>query len=167
MKKLSAKSQKWLKSIHIFFACLWIGGGLSLTLMLIFLDAENSMQFYGMHVSMKFVDDLIVATGGIGSLLTGLVYSMFTNWGWFKHKWIIAKWCINLYGATLGIFWLGPWLNNMVAIVHSQGMAALGNPVYIHNKSLSLYFGSFQLLTMLFALYLSTHKPWKKKRTAK
>ena len=159
MKKLSSKGQRWLKTIHIFFACLWIGGVLSLILMMIFLNAENGLELYGIHVSMEFIDYIIIAPGGMGSLLTGLLYSIFTNWGWFKHRWVIVKWCINLYGAILGTFWLGPWLNKMVDIVHSEGMAALSDQAYIHNKAMSLSFGSFQLLTLFLALYLSVHKP--------
>lgn len=167
MKKLRAKGQRWLKAIHIFFACLWTGGGLSLILMMIFSDAENGMELYGIHVSMEFIDYVIIAPGGMGSLLTGLVYSIFTNWGWVKHRWVTVKWGINLYGAILGIFWLGPWLNGMVEVVRSEGMAALSDPAYVHARNLSLYFGSFQLLTLLFALYLSVHKPWKNKTVEK
>lgn len=163
MKKLSAKGQRWLKTVHIFFACLWIGGAFGLILMILFTNAEDGMELYGIHVSMEFIDYIIIAPGGIGSLLTGLVYSLFTNWGWFKHRWIIVKWCINLYGAILGTFWLGPWLNKMVDIVHSDGMDALTDIAYLYNKTMSLSFGFFQLLTMLFALYLSVHKPWKRK----
>ena len=132
--------------------------------MVLFLKAEDGSSLYGIHMSMEFIDYIIIAPGGIGSLLTGFLYSTFTNWGWFKHKWIILKWCINLYGAILGTFWLGPWLNEMVEIVHSEGMAALTNAVYLHNRSMSLSFGTFQLLTIFFALYLSVHKPWKKKK---
>ena len=164
MKKFRGQGQKWLKCFHVFFACLWVGGGLSLILMVLFLNGEDGSSLYGMHVSMEFIDYLIIIPGGIGSLLTGLVYSIFTNWGWFKHKWIIVKWCINLYGAILGTFWLGPWLNKMVAIVHTEGMAALANVDYLHNKEMFLCFGSFQMLTILFALYLSVHKPWKKRK---
>lgn len=160
--KLNLKGQKWLKFTHIFFSCLWVGGGLSLMLMLVFLEAENGAHLYGTHLSMQFLDKFVVATGGIGALVTGLLYSLFTNWGWFKHRWITVKWGITLYGATLGTFWLGPWLNEMAEIVHLEGMTALSNTVYLHNKSLWLSFGTFQLTTMVFALYLSTHRPWKK-----
>lgn len=73
-----------------------------------FLKAEDGSELYSIYASMKFIDYVILATGGMGSLLTGLIYSVFTNWGWFKHKWIIVKWCINLSGVTLGTFWLGP-----------------------------------------------------------
>ena len=166
MKKLNVRGQKWLKTIHVFFACLWIGGGLGLLLMSLCLNVEDGMQLYGIYLSMELIDYLIIVPGAIGSLLTGLVYSIFTNWGWVKHKWIIVKWCINLYGAILGTFWLGPWLNEMIGIVHAKGMAALSDQAYMHTKTLSLSFGFFQFFTILFALYLSVNKPWKKTKAA-
>ncbi|MBN2062154.1 MAG: hypothetical protein JW882_17250 [Deltaproteobacteria bacterium] len=164
MKKLSMQGEKWLKCIHVFFACLMIAGGVSMILMMHFLKAEDGLSLYGMHVSMKFNNMLLGAAGGMGTLLTGLLYSVFTNWGWFKHKWIILKWCINLLGVILGSFWLGPWIAKMVEIVKSEGMAALTNAVYVHSKTMSFSLGSFQFLTLLFALYLSVHKPWKRKK---
>jgi len=30
MKKMKVKGQKWLKGLHIFFACSWIGAGFCL-----------------------------------------------------------------------------------------------------------------------------------------
>ena len=55
------------------------------------------MQLYGINLSMKLIDDFVIIPGGVGSLLTGLLYSIFTNWGWFKHKWVTTKWAINFF----------------------------------------------------------------------
>ncbi len=86
MKKLGSRGQKWLKSFHLSFACLWLGGAVSVTLMNFFMTAKNGMQLYGISLSMKFVDDFIIIPGAMGCLLTGLIYSLFTKWGWFKHN---------------------------------------------------------------------------------
>ena len=163
MSKLSARSQKWLKCFHIFFACLWIGGVLALTLMGFFMKANDGMQLYGIDLSKKFIDDFVIIPGGNGLLLTALLYSIFTNWGWFKHKWITTKWAINLYGVVAGTFWLGPWLNASPPISKMKGLAALSDGIYMHNQKMLNIWGSFQLATILFALYLSVLKPWKKR----
>ena len=89
MKKMSAKGQKQLKGIHILCACMWVGAAIILSFMNPFLKATDGMQLYGIDVSMKFIDDFIIIPGANGALLTGLVYSIFTGWGWFKHKWIM------------------------------------------------------------------------------
>ena len=165
MKKISSAWQKWLKSFHVFFSCLWVGGALSLGLMLFFLKADDGMQLYGITRSMKFVDDFIIIPGALGCLLTGIMYSTLTNWGWFKHNWITVKWCINFFGVVLGTFWLGPWMNSLPPIAKAEGMAAFSNAVYAHNLEMLYYFGTFQACTLVFALFISALKPWKVKKS--
>ena len=116
MKKIGASGQKWLKGLHVFLASLWVGGALALTLLQLFLNPTDGMELYGIISTMKFIDDFIIIPGGVGLLVTGLIYSIWTNYGWFKYKWVVVKWCINLYGIILGTFFLGPWINSLPPI---------------------------------------------------
>ena len=164
MKKLGAKGQKWLKGFHIVFACMWIGAAVCLALMNVFLKATDGMQLYGINVAMKFIDDFVIIPGAMGSLLTGLLYSLFTGWGWFKHNWIMVKWLINLYGVIFGTFWLGPWVNRLPSISKAIGLEALSHPGFVHSTTMVKYWGTFQLGTLIFAVFISILKPWKKQR---
>lgn len=165
MKKLSVRAQKWLKTFHVLFAGIWVGAALSLTLKQFFINPANGMELYGITSTLKFIDDFIIIPGAIGSLLTAFIYSIWTKWGWFKHKWIAVKWCINLYGVIFGTFWLGPWLNSLVPIAKDKGLSALADPLFFHNRNMLMVWGSFQAATIVFAFFLSTLKPWKKKRS--
>jgi hypothetical protein len=167
MRKLGPVGQKWLKSFHIFFGCTWAACGLSLTLMSMFLTPIEGMQLSGMDLSRKFIDDFLVVPAATGCLLTAVMYSLFTNWGWFKHRWITVKWCINIFGVLFGTFWLGPWLNTLPPVSAVEGLTALSNPVYLHAKSMNLWGGAFQNCTVIFALFISVLKPWGKGRVAK
>ncbi len=162
MKKMSSKAQKWLKSFHILFACLWVGGAVSLVLMGFLMEADDGMQLYGINLSMKFVDDFIIIPGAMGCFFSGMIYSMFTNWGWFKHKWITVKWCINLYGVIFGTFWLGSWLNSLPPMAKAEGLGVLSNALYVNNQEMLYYFGTFQAITILAAVFISALKPWRK-----
>jgi len=165
MKKFSAKGQKWLKCIHIFFASLWVGGAITINLMIFILKATDGMQLYGINLSMKFVDDFIIIPGALGSLITGILYAIFTNWGWFKHNWIIVKLVINIFGVIFGTFWLGPWLNLLPPLSKAEGLGALSNDVYVHYLKMLYVWGPFQTVTIIFALFISVLKPWKKRKT--
>jgi len=164
MKKFSAKGQKWLKCFHIFFASLWVGGAVAINIMNFILKATDGMQLYGINISMKLVDDWIIIPGALGSLITGILYAIFTNWGWFKHNWIIVKLVINIFGVIFGTFWLGPWLNLLPELAKSEGLSALSNEMYIHNLKMLYVWGPFQTCTIVFALFISVLKPWKKKK---
>jgi hypothetical protein len=145
-----------------FFASLWVGGATTLLLMTFFASPEDGSAVYGISYSKKFVDDLVIIPGAIGLLLTGVLYSLFTNWGWFKHRWITVKWIVNLFGVILGTFWLGPWTNSLVPLSRSEGARVLSNPVYVHNIAMLKAWGSLLLATILLALLVSVIKPWKK-----
>ena len=162
MKKMRAVGQKWLKSFHILFGCTWAACGLSLTLMSLFIQPTEGLQLYGVDISKKFIDDVLVAPAATGCLLTGVIYSLFTDWGWFKHRWITVKWCINIFGVIFGTFWLGQWLNTLPPISQMEGLAALSNPIYLHAKTMNLWGGAFQNFTVIFAIFISVFKPWRK-----
>ncbi len=164
MKKLSANGQKWLKCFHLLFVCLWVAGVIAMALMIYLMKATDGMELYGIDISKKFIDDFIIIPGGIGSFVTGLLYSIFTNWGWFKHRWITTKWAITLFGIIFGTFWLGPWLNVMPPISLQKGLAALSDPTYMHSQQMLLVWVPLTLTLVLFALFISVLKPWKKKR---
>jgi hypothetical protein len=166
MKKFGARGQRWLKTFHVFFACLWVGGAVALSSKQFFIHASDGGELYGILSMLTYVDDYIIVPGAIGSLLTGLLYSLKTNWGWFKHRWITVKWLINFFGVIFGTFWLGPWLNSLPPMAKTLGLQALTDPEYIHNKTMLLGFGTFQAATIVFAVFVSVLKPWKKAQGA-
>jgi uncharacterized membrane protein len=164
MKNFGAKGQRWLKSFHVLFACMWVGGAITLCSKRFFITASDGGELYGILCMLTYVDDFIIIPGAIGSLLTGLLYSLKTNWGWFRHRWVTVKWCINLYGVIFGTFWLGPWLNALPPIAKAEGLNALVNPVFHHNNTMLMLFGTFQAATTVFAIFVSVLKPWKSRR---
>ncbi len=163
MKKMGATGQRRLKCIHQICACLWVGGAVSLTLMNFLMIPADGAALYGIHLAMKFIDDFIIIPGAVGLLLSGLVYSVFTNWGWIRHTWIAAKWIINIYGVVFGTFMLGPWVNSLAPLAKEMGPAVLSNPVYLNNVLMLRIWGTFQVSTIIFALIISVLKPWKRR----
>jgi len=78
MKKLSVKGQKWLKSLHIYSACVWVGCATTLTIMQFFIKPDNGSELYGIVATLDFIDLFILVPGAMGTLLTALVYSIWT-----------------------------------------------------------------------------------------
>ena len=162
MLKMSSQAQKWLKSFHIYAACVWIGCATVLSIVMLKIDPKSGAELYGVLSTLDFIDLYILVPGAMGILVSGLVYSVWTNWGWFKHKWIMVKWIICLSGIVFGTFWLGPWLSEMVEISQKLGLEALADDTYIKNQQSFMILGTFQALTIIFAAVISTLKPWRK-----
>jgi hypothetical protein len=164
MKKLGPKGQRWLKGFHSFFACIWVGAAIVLSVKQFFVTASSGGELYGITSTMDFIDIFIIIPGAIGVLFTGLIYSIWTNWGWFKHNWITVKWMICLYGVIFGTYSLGPWMSDLAHISKAHGLSALSDPTYLHNQTMLYIFGTFQASTLIFAVFLTALKPWKKKK---
>jgi hypothetical protein len=81
-----------------------------------------------------------------------------------KHNWITVKWIICVFGLVFGTFWLGPWLSDMAHTAKDLGLKALSDPEYLSGRRNLAILGTFQALTIIFAVFISTLKPWKKKR---
>ena len=164
MKKLGARGQRWLKVFHLFSACLWVGAAVVLSVKQFFVRPADGGELYGITSTMDFVDIFIIIPGAIGVLLTGLIYSIWTNWGWFKHRWITVKWIICAYGVAFGTYPLGPWMSGLAKISKEKGLAALSDPTYLHNRTMLYCFGTFQVATLIFAVFVSVLKPWEAKK---
>ncbi len=161
VKNLSPSATKWLKLFHLVFASLWLTGGISLLLLhfLTPLDA-GSQTLKGWHMAMRKVDDFIVIPGAMGCLLTGLLYSSLTNWGWFRHRWITIKWVITVGGILFGTFFLGEWINSLapLADAHPDNLAETAYP---HSRRMLSAWAPLQVASIVFAFFISTLKPWK------
>jgi uncharacterized membrane protein len=166
MIRLKSKGLKWLKGFHLIAVSSWVGGALSLIL-LYFLknDITDGQILYGINQSIHHVDMVVVIIpGAIGCLLTGLIYSTFSNWGFFKHGWMIFKWIVTIFAILFGTFYLGPWETNMMEISGKLGMESLTNPDYLYNQKMNLIFGAAQCLILMITVFISIFKPWKKRK---
>lgn len=164
MIKLGLKGKSWVKGFHIFFSCAWIGTGVSMLLIsLIKGCATNGDELYAYNASIKLLDDYIIIPAAFGSLITGLLFSLFTNWGFFKFKWVIFKWVATVAQILFGTFWLGPWTNEATAISYTERALALQNAAYLYDRRMALYFGIAQILLLVIQVFISVFKPWGKR----
>lgn len=159
MRMLSPIQQRWLKLLHIVFAAMWMGGGLSLCLILFFSRPQNGDELYAANRAMQIVDDMVIVPGAMGGLFTGLIFSVWTRWGFFKHGWVTIKWMMTLAQAILGTFLLGPWLNDNVDIARLERIAALDNPIFAANQHKTMVWGTLQVALIGVMMGISVIKP--------
>ena len=165
MPKLGPKGVRWLKGFHLIAVACWVGGAVSL-LLLYFIKqgVTDGGVLYGINQSIHHVDmAVVVIPGAFGCLLTGILYSTFSNWGFFKHKWMVLKWIVTVAAILFGTFYLGPWETTMMEISGKLGTSALTDPSYLYNQRMNLLFGALQCLVLMTTVFISIFKPWKKK----
>jgi hypothetical protein len=162
--RLGSTMTKWLKCFHLLAVSGWVGGAVSLMLLhsLRFQITGDSGHLHGIDMASHLIDmGVVVWLGATGCFLTGLLYSLFTSWGFFRHKWVLVKWIITIFCIISGTFYLGPWETTMLNISEQSGGAAILDAEYLSAMHLNFCFGMFQILLLVFACVISVFKPWK------
>ena len=167
MKKFTTREIQWLKVLHLLCVSVWIGGQASfLLLQQVKYQLALPAHQYGVIAAMKAVDDVVIVGGAIGCLLTGLLYSWMTPWGFFKHRWIGVKWAATVLLILFGTFFLGPWIDGMADITAKEFAAGLSNPLYLHDEKMNMTWGSVQFGVNLCMVAISVLKPWRRLKAA-
>lgn len=159
---LSPNHQKLLKIVHLIFVSVWFSSIITMTAMTSLAGSlTDDGEFYMLNVVYHFIDFKILTPAAIGTFLTGLIYSLFTNWGFFKHGWLVYKWIVTLTLIVTGTFYLGPMTTEMVDISNKLRLAALGNEDFLSRWEIGLWAGFINAALLLIAFIVSTLKPWK------
>ena len=169
MPTLKPRGLRWLKSCHLVCVSCWVGGAVSLIL-LYFLKSgvTDGGVLYGINQSIHYVDKVVVVIpGAFGCLITGLLYSLLSNWGFFKHGWLVFKWAVTMSAILFGTFFLGPWETTMMEISARLGISSLSNQAYLYNQRMNVLFGSLQVLILIVTVFISVFKPWKSSKAKK
>lgn len=161
MKKLNVKGQKILKITHLSFVALWVGGNISAVVLSFLPLIVQDNTLLGIYIAMEFIDYLVIVPGSLGCLITGIIYGIWTRWGFFKFKWICAKWVVMIIQMILGAAFLGQSVGSNVNALKTQGLAALNDQGFIINQNVIQVLGIVQSVLLIILIGISIFKPWK------
>jgi hypothetical protein len=149
--------RKFALTAHITFSVGWLGAvAVFLVLAITSLTSLDAQLVRGLYLAMEVTGWYVIVPLCLASLVTGLVVSLGTAWGLFRHYWVLAKFLITiastliLFGFTRTLGYLG----NLAA----DTTLAIDN---LRTPSPVLH-ASFALLALLVTTTLSVYKPWGK-----
>lgn len=160
MKMLTPKVMKWLKFFHILFSIVWIGSAIGMNLLKYCCNPQGADQMYMLAYNIWTLDQLLIWVGVMGCLVTGIIYGVWTKWGFFKQRWLTLKWILVTIMVVLGTFVMGPAVNGNVNPIewYTENQA-----IYDQNMVITSLWGGIQLVFLAILLYLSVFKPHKNK----
>ena len=92
---------------HITVSVGWLGAVAGAFVLSIAGLASNDAQTVrAAYVSLELIAWFAILPLAIASLLTGLVHSLGTPWGLFRHYWVLAKLTINLFATLVLLLYL-------------------------------------------------------------
>lgn len=160
---ISGNAQRILKILHLLAVCFWIGGYLSqLLLYYTSATAQSGDELFGILRSSRFISVYVVVyLGALGSFFTGLAYSLCTNRGFFRHKWVVIKWFSTIYLMCCGGFLLGPWSVSLLEAALTLDMAVFTDPGYLEVRAKLLKLLTVQMGLLILLIVISVYKPWE------
>ena len=153
--------RKWLKVMHLIAAGVWIGGTATLTALICLYHPDSPESFRAHNSLLRMIDLYIIAPAALGCLVTGAIYSSYYNFGFFRLKWVMAKWCINVFFIAFGILVMLPWLDGAIALTLTVANAA-EETAAIRAMHIFINIGQWAVIVLL--VCLSVFKPWGKTR---
>jgi hypothetical protein len=165
--KITIRQKRWLLSAHLLFTVAWLGSALcSLLLNLTILSTNDPHLLNETYVLAAILDRAILRWGAIGTVLTGILLSVLTQWGLIRFYWIIVKEIVSVLCITGGVIISG-WNNDAILLTASQGLQAFHNPHYLTNRTQMIIAICFQLIFLSGVIVISVFKPWgQRKRPA-
>jgi DMSO/TMAO reductase YedYZ heme-binding membrane subunit len=139
---------------HVASSVGWLGAVLAfLGLGLVGLTSESSETVRGVYLVMEPAAWLVLLPLALTSLMTGLVQSLGTTWGLFRHYWVLAKLLINVFATFVLLLYMETF--SVMADVAADPSAELDA---VQNLSPVLH-AAMAAVLLLLATTLAVHKP--------
>jgi hypothetical protein len=137
-----ASSVGWLGAVVVFLALAVVG-----------LTSQDAQTVRGAYLVMEPAAWFVLVPLAFASLLTGIVQSLGTTWGLFRHYWVLAKLLINVVSTIVLLLYMETF--SFMASVAADPSADLG---VVRTASPALH-ATVALLLLLVATILAVYKP--------
>lgn len=150
---MTPRFQKFVLLAHITFSVGWFGAVVPyLALAIAGLTSHDLQMARAAYLSMELIGWYVIVPFSVAALLSGLVQSLGTQWGLFRHRWILVKFLLTIFAVA-------------VLLRHMQEVSRVSRMA----KETMLSGGEFRpelihsaggLVVLFAAMTLSVFKPW-------
>jgi uncharacterized membrane protein len=146
--------RKLALTAHVTSSVGWLGAVAAfLALAVVALTSDDPRTVRGAYLVMEPAAWFVLVPLALASLLTGLVQSLGTTWGVFRHYWVLAKLLINVFATVVLLTYMETFAE--LADVAREPDAELGS---VRNPSPAIH-AAVALVLLLVAVTLAVYKP--------
>jgi uncharacterized membrane protein len=146
--------RKFALTAHVTASVGWIGAVVVfLALAVIGLTSQDADTVRGAYLVMEPAARFVLVPLALASLLTGLIQSLGTTWGLFRHYWVLFKLLINVFATVVLLTYMETF--RFMAGVAAEASADLR---VVRNESPLLH-AALALVLLLVATVLAVYKP--------
>ncbi len=153
---MTPRVSKFALTAHITSSVGWLGAVAGfLALAVAGLTSQNAQMVRAVYLAMELTGWFVIVPMSVASLLTGLVQSLGTTWGLFRHYWILVKLLITIVATALLLVHMQP-VGHLARVVAETTLAS-GELAGLRLQLVAD--AGAALLALLVATALSVYKP--------
>jgi hypothetical protein len=149
-----AHLRKALLTAHVTASVGWLGAVAGfLALSIAGLTSQDAQTVRATYLAMEAIGWFVLVPFSLASLLTGVVQSLGTKWGLFRHYWVLVKLLINVIATVILLLYMQT-LSSLAGVAAESTL----DPSGLRDPSPVLHAGA-ALLLLLVATTLAVYKP--------
>ena len=156
---INPRLTRLLLTSHITFSVGWLGAvAVFLALAIAGVNSSDMQLARSAYIAMELSAWFVIVPFCLASLGTGLIQSLATKWGLFRHYWIIVKLFLTIAATILLLLHLKP-------IGYMAGLAADASFTAAQEQGLRVQLiadAGAALLLLIAITTISIYKPWGK-----
>ncbi len=154
---LTHRLRKVALTVHVIVSVGWFGAVAGFIVLAVTgLTSQDVQMVRAADLMMDMTGWFVIVPLCLAALLTGLVSSLGTPWGVFRHYWVLAKLLMNVFATIILLIYMQSL--GYVAGVAAKTTSSRGDLLALRSPASLLHAGG-TLLLLLVATTLSVYKP--------
>lgn len=152
---MSPRLRRFALTAHLTASVGWLGAIVGFLALAVAGIASNDVEAArSAYLMMEVFGWFVLVPFAIASLVTGLVQSLGTKWGVFRHYWVLAKLLINLFATVV----LLAYMQTLGELSETTAATSLADLDAVRSPSPLIHAGA-ALALLLVAMILAVSKP--------
>jgi hypothetical protein len=145
--------RKLVLTVHLTSSLGWIGSVVAyLVLGLSATNSEDPQTIRAAWIAMDVTGWYAIVPLAVAALLSGLVISLGTPWGLFRHYWVLISLALTLFSTII-------LLLHMPSVSHLAGVASQADAATLSHLGGDLFHPGVGLIVLLAITVLNVYKP--------
>jgi hypothetical protein len=158
---MSPGHRKLALATHLSFSVGWIGAVVVyLVLSVAAMTSQDAQTLRAAWIAMELSGWYAIVPLALASVLTGLVMALGTNWGLFRHYWVLISFLLTVVATVILLLHM-PDVSLLADAAREaeSGGPAMGNHVYAQLTNGDLLHPALGLVVLLVIQVLNVYKP--------
>ena len=153
--RFKRRGMRWMRILHIISTGIWFGATVAVLALGVQGFFASHDDFVAIAATMTMLSWVALASMAVFTLGQAVVYGLWTQWGFFKHRWVLWKWvCVAVLVVLIGA--------GLVVLSAAADKARAGTFVGgLTDGGAFLALMAAQVAALLVSIWLSVYKPGK------